>query len=214
MAGPVYCNGCGQRLEIPAGFARAKMRCPECGVFTELTKEVREQGQAAAEPEASKETKPPVPSRSQSQPPPRAPQSRPAPETAPQSRPAPETSPPPPPSPPLQSELDMLTGGGYGFQSDPTPPAPKPESPPTSKRQPDRPKAAAAQAPPEREILIHGTEEEDFNPYTVPGDAPTKRCPECEKKIGVRDKVCSHCGHSPARRMRSMRFSVAARLFW
>ncbi len=103
---------------------------------------------------------------------------------------------------PAEAELDMLSGGGYTFQEEPkqasptsatTPPAPA--QPPVPNRQSSRAKPKPAESVPEREILIHGTEEEDFNPYTVPGDAPTKRCPECEKKIGVRDKLCSHCGY-------------------
>ena len=43
MLNPLYCRGCGQRLEIPEGFAKAKLRCGECGVYTDLPPELREQ---------------------------------------------------------------------------------------------------------------------------------------------------------------------------
>lgn len=42
MLNPIYCTGCGQRLAIPEGYAKGKLRCAECGVFNELSKEVRE----------------------------------------------------------------------------------------------------------------------------------------------------------------------------
>jgi hypothetical protein len=58
---------------------------------------------------------------------------------------------------------------------------------------------------PEREVLIQGTEEEDANPYTVTGDAPTKRCSNCERKISVRAKVCHHCGFNTDTGERSVR---------
>ena len=46
----ILCNGCGQRVEVPEGHARTKLRCPECGVFNELPKETVEQSRAAAKP--------------------------------------------------------------------------------------------------------------------------------------------------------------------
>src|SRR5262249_45972669 len=48
----------------------------------------------------------------------------------------------------------------------------------------------------EREILIQGTEDDDGNPYQVTGDAPTKHCPECDKKITKVARVCVHCGYN------------------
>jgi hypothetical protein len=93
---------------------------------------------------------------------------------------------------PAEAELDMLTGGGYGFQSEPN--APSAPSPTPAKTPAKAKEWTRVEQAPEREVLIQGTEEEDFKPYTVPGDAATKRCPECEKKTALRDKVCSHCG--------------------
>ena len=40
------CTNCGDRIDVPAGFARAKARCPECGYYTDVPAEIRE-----AEPE-------------------------------------------------------------------------------------------------------------------------------------------------------------------
>jgi hypothetical protein len=36
VSGSVICHGCGQRLAIPPGYQRRKMRCPQCGVICEL----------------------------------------------------------------------------------------------------------------------------------------------------------------------------------
>src|SRR5204862_246914 len=47
-----------------------------------------------------------------------------------------------------------------------------------------------------REVLIHGTEDDDGNPYHVTGDIATRRCPECKKKVDVRREVCGHCGYN------------------
>jgi len=143
MLTPAYCNGCGQRLEVPAGYSKSKMRCGECGVFTELPKEVREQGQEARTPNGAKQDKPEPP------------------------RPARRLA-------PAAEELPAVTEENYKFID---------EEPP-----------AKPTAPPNREVLIQGTEEDDLNPYTVTGDVPTKRCPECDKKVEIRAKVCVHCG--------------------
>ena len=44
--------------------------------------------------------------------------------------------------------------------------------------------------------MIHGTEDDDGNPYHVTGDIATRRCPECKKKVDVRRAVCGHCGYN------------------
>jgi hypothetical protein len=36
MSGATICHGCGQRLEVPADYTRARMRCPECGVMCDV----------------------------------------------------------------------------------------------------------------------------------------------------------------------------------
>jgi hypothetical protein len=36
VSASVICHGCGQRLDVPAGYQRRKMRCPHCGVICEL----------------------------------------------------------------------------------------------------------------------------------------------------------------------------------
>jgi hypothetical protein len=36
MSASTICHGCGQRLEIPADYARTKLRCPECGVMCDV----------------------------------------------------------------------------------------------------------------------------------------------------------------------------------
>jgi hypothetical protein len=159
MLAPVYCNGCGRRLDIPAGYAKGKIRCNECGVFSDVPKEVREAGQAAsaqAEPASYWQS-------------------------VPESQPAPPAT-AAPPTPAAADPADEALDEPYSFSDEPEPPA-------------RRPAAAPPQDDvPEKEVLIHGTEEDDLNPYTVTGDAATKRCPECDKKSPVRAKVCVNCG--------------------
>ena len=36
------CTNCGGQVDVPAGFDRAKARCPECGYYTDVPPEVRE----------------------------------------------------------------------------------------------------------------------------------------------------------------------------
>ena len=36
MSLSVVCQGCGQRLQVPDGYSRRKIRCPECGIYAEL----------------------------------------------------------------------------------------------------------------------------------------------------------------------------------
>lgn len=46
----------------------------------------------------------------------------------------------------------------------------------------------------EHEILITGTTDDDFNPYTVRGDIPTGTCPECGQAIHEGVTKCKGCG--------------------
>jgi hypothetical protein len=36
MSQAIFCHGCGQPLEVPEDYPRAKMRCPQCGVICNL----------------------------------------------------------------------------------------------------------------------------------------------------------------------------------
>lgn len=66
---------------------------------------------------------------------------------------------------------------------------------PTAQPESAPPRASEAAAEPEREILLHGTNDEnDFNPYPVRGDAPMKPCPGCGRRLDLRAKLCVGCG--------------------
>src|SRR5262249_50512904 len=154
MLVPVYCRGCGQRLEIPDGFAKAKLRCVECGVYTELPPDLREQ--LASAPPAAKSAAAPVA----------------APSAA-------------------SASAEDENGDeveAYGFI---------PEKPPAETARTAPPPDAKPEPPeiPERELLVQGTDEDDLNPYTVHGDAPTRMCPECDRRSDARAKACVHCGY-------------------
>src|SRR5207245_3327939 len=76
----------------------------------------------------------------------------------------------------------------YGFLKEPEPPAPPPvvgEKPAEApKPKPEKKKPVSDDEAP-REVLIHGTEEDDGNPYHVTGDIATRRCLACKKKVDV-----------------------------
>src|SRR5262245_15818608 len=116
MIGPAYCNGCGKRLEVPAGYGKSKLRCPDCGVFTELPKEIRQQGQASdrpAPPRAAPRSPPPT-----AKPPVRA-------KPAPPSPPA-RAAAPPPPAPAASPPADDDANLPYAFHDEPEADVPDP----------------------------------------------------------------------------------------
>jgi hypothetical protein len=180
MIQPAYCNGCGKRLEVPAGYGKSKIRCPDCGVFTELPKEIREQGQASDRP---KPAPPPSP-------------------TKPPVRPKAASEPTPPP-PPADEDA-------YTFRDEPAPKARPPRSKPVKADEDED----EDEDVPERETLIESTEEDDLNPYTVTGDAPTKVCPECDKKVDKRAKACVHCGYNFATKEKAKRTFTPVHQEW
>lgn len=141
MAAPVFCNGCGTRVVVPEGYARSKLRCPECGVFNEVTKvearETRRKPASTQEDDAYAALDAEAP------------------------RPAPKTS--------------------------------KPKAAKPKVNTPERTDESAEEA---NEVLIHGTDADDGNPYRVTGDKPTKFCPECDTRIERKAKVCVQCGYN------------------
>src|SRR5262245_1262331 len=155
MLVPIHCRGCGQRLEIPEGFAKAKWRCTECGVYTDLPADLREQlakARPAEKPAAAPVASAPRPAR----------------------------------TPQIDDGVETM-----GFiteeQLEKTAATKAPEPLPAAER-PIEPEI------PERQLLVQGTDEDDLNPYTVHGDAPTKMCPECDQRSDARAKACVHCG--------------------
>src|SRR5438105_11523740 len=57
MANRVDCRNCGTGVSLPAGYARAKIRCPGCGHYAEVPPELRGlEGEEEVAPPA-----PPVP---------------------------------------------------------------------------------------------------------------------------------------------------------
>jgi hypothetical protein len=162
MLVPVYCRGCGKRLEIPAGFTKAKRRCAECGIYTDLPPDLR---QKLAE-----------------------------------NRPAKDSDSSPTPLPPKNSAFhEPRSEEVFAFLSDPLPPLAPDSLPDLIVDLPDklsRPAPPPPLAVPEREILVQGTDEDDLKPYTVHGDAPKRKCPECDRHSDARVNVCVHCGHN------------------
>lgn len=170
MLAPPFCRGCGQRLEIPEGHSRTKLRCPECGVFNELPKELVE----------NLKSRPAAPKRSVDDD-------------------AADLLADEPPVRPKQKKAQAAAPAA----PKPKPPASVPAAPPVAtKAAADEPPAVdsntygfAPDSEPEREVLIQGTSEDDGKAYQVTGDIKKKKCPECEKRVDYRAKVCNHCGY-------------------
>ncbi len=82
MNGFVYCNGCGQRIDVPEGYRRNKMRCPACGVMCPVPVAAKAREESA--PRRPSAPKPPAPAPVQV-PEPQVPERRPAPDAIQQS---------------------------------------------------------------------------------------------------------------------------------
>jgi hypothetical protein len=154
MNGHVYCHGCCRRVEVPEGFTRTKLRCPDCGVFNDVSKAAVEA--AKANRKQSTESDDGIASLLEPDNPPPLPR---------------KVAPPP------VAKEENEEPATYSLQA------------------PDEPKPAPTPKEEEREVLIHGTEEDDGQPYRVTGDAATKSCPECGKKIPKRATICTQCGY-------------------
>lgn len=74
--------------------------------------------------------------------------------------------------------------------------------------------APTTEAPPEREILLRGTDDDDFNPYSVRGDVPAAKCPACGQAIHERVSICNHCGADLQARKQAQRTFVAIDRTW
>lgn len=174
MLTPVICRGCGQRLEIPEGHSRSKLRCAECGVFNELPKDLVENLKANPAP-AKKSVEDDAADLLSDEPPVRAKQKRETPSTASapvaKAKPVPPAAPPAPPAETPSFDEDSHESATYGF-------------------------APSETKEPEREVLIQGTNEDDGKAYQVTGDIKKKRCPECEKRTDYRAKICKECGYN------------------
>src|SRR5262245_34819080 len=56
MSERIICQGCGQRVELPEGYRRNKIQCPECGVITAVDLAGRKPVPSAAGPSGADDT--------------------------------------------------------------------------------------------------------------------------------------------------------------
>jgi hypothetical protein len=168
MSDRVQCQNCGGRVNLPAGYSRAKIRCPGCGYYADVPAELR--GVPDEEP-------PPAPAPARAMP-----VSRPEPTPAQTDLPAKEQYafadlPPPPPKPPRESPTPAVARKA------------KPQPNPRDTRpffDPD----------PSGKPLLEGTQDEDddeVRPYAVPGTG-LKKCPHCRGDLPLDSAFCVHCG--------------------
>jgi DNA-directed RNA polymerase subunit RPC12/RpoP len=150
----LLCSNCGGRIDIPLGFAKGRIRCPECGVYNDVPSHLRER----ATESSNLSMAPPV---------------------TPGTR-APEV---------VRRAEDTQTNEIFRLADEPVTENP---SQPTN-HLPGVPDTTTDEEP--REVLLQGTDDDDLNPYTVYGDAPTKACPHCSHRLPVKAVVCTNCGY-------------------
>ncbi|OWK47030.1 hypothetical protein [Fimbriiglobus ruber] len=186
MSNRVDCQHCGARVNLPAGFSRAKIRCPGCGYYADVPPESRS---AAPVDEAESSPEPP-----------------------PTRKPKPAAVQPTPFSgKTTKSEAyDPEADEAFGLAEAPTRPpttAPKPTRPErTSKPVKVKPQLDArdprprfeAEDEPTGKPLLEGTQDEDDDrPYGVPG-AALITCPHCRSQLPIGSEFCVHCGREIA----------------
>lgn len=178
MSNRVVCQNCGAKVDLPPGYARAKIRCPGCGYYAEVPTELRGAGEEPASP--------------------------PSPPTARRPAGPPPEPPPPPPahSRPVARDEDKPDLDPLGFAEPPPPPPPvkpkpaprpavraKPQANPRDHRAEFEPTPGASVPP----LLEGNQDEEDAGPYAVPGEG-LKRCPDCRGQLPLDADFCVHCG--------------------
>ncbi|MBI1915714.1 MAG: hypothetical protein HYS12_13425 [Planctomycetes bacterium] len=167
MARSVICDNCGHRIAVDEEYTRHKIRCPECGVLSEVT-DMPKPG--AADPRPAKRFAPSAPE----------PPLQDAEELARQLWSEPdETSPPkksePPPPPPEKK------------------PEPVPERPVVELVERKRSPPPGPPKPPKRAAQTWTDEDEDSSPYDVSG-GPERKCPQCFCVLEPEAVLCVRCG--------------------
>src|SRR5262245_41974147 len=164
MARSVICDNCGHRIAVDEGYTRRKIRCPECGVTSEVTDAPRP---GAADPRPAKRSAPSAPE----------PSPQVAEELARQLWSEPNETPPPkksePPPPPREEK-----------------PEPVPERPVVEVVERKRPPPPG---PPKRPAQTWTEEDEDSSPYEVSG-GPERKCPQCFRVLEPEAVLCVRCG--------------------
>lgn len=126
-------------------------------------------------------------------------------------------------------DAPLVRDGGSARSTKPTlEPKPRPEDAPpwasdiytlqddplsvATPSRPTQPAGPAESTGETREILLQGTEDDDLNPYTVKGDAPTQPCPGCQERLPLHAVVCVRCGyHLETKRAVKRRFEPVYR---
>jgi predicted RNA-binding Zn-ribbon protein involved in translation (DUF1610 family) len=211
VSATILCNGCGLQVPVPAGHSAARLRCPECGVMSEIPDAVR--AKAAAKVESAPSAAP-LPGASGIQ----------ADATTTEQALSWDEPAAPATSTPAMEHAFSAAAPGPGLDKAPSRSPAKPKRifscptcgervrAPLGKRRKawrcpicggPAPEVAMAPAalppprplpPPEPEFQHGSHDEEDNNPYPV--DRPKERkCPGCGKTLAVEVVLCVTCGY-------------------
>ena len=202
MSDRIICQGCGQRIELPADYRRNKIQCPECGVITPVNLAEQKGARAGAANNAVDTPFDTVgaPSAGNALAPlPSAPVLAPQPKVA--ARPeAPRPRPPEPP-PPQPTKWICQNCGEWQLRQ---PHGKKPKCPvckapvPVAEKPRAKGKTEAVTKAAGPRTAVPQTDwsdnPEDSKPYRVDA-AAQPACPGCGKLMEPEAIVCIHCGH-------------------
>jgi hypothetical protein len=196
MSDTIICNGCGQRVEIPPGYQRNKIQCPNCGVICQV-------------PAGAARAPAPGASRTQAPAAPKAIAAR-----------ADTVEPVTAPAEVEQTIEDVL------FRPDTIPSCPKCGRKVNAANRcpvchggpsPDPPirRKKAKFMPPEPRLQLDDPddEESDGNPYDVQGGLPVP-CPNCHAEMEPNAVVCVSCGFNRQTRKKLVKTYEPMRASW
>jgi hypothetical protein len=198
MSATVICHGCGQGVEVPDGYRRNKIQCPECGVICPIPAAAQARTgtsrRDAPEPTFDEIDAPASqPGRLVPDPAPPEPEPPPAPRAA--------RAPGRPPTPAPRAEERVWTCDHCGERLPRRPRGRDARCPVcgTAVARPTRsqvvkPSAPVVPLPAADEPELDWSHEDDGKPYNV-GDRGTPPCPNCKKPLPSADAaVCVRCG--------------------
>lgn len=166
MTRQIHCGNCGGKIKLPAGFAKAKIRCGACGYYAAVPEEMRSAAPAGVE------APPPLPKKKKARP-----------------------APPPPPSDDTPPETTTPRRTVVTPVEDSPPPEP-PAKPARARARTNPRDTRPEFVPEEGTgtPYLEGTQDEDDDrPYGVEGDG-LMRCPECQGELPHDATFCVHCG--------------------
>ena len=210
MSGRVICQGCGERIEVEAGFRRGKMQCPVCGVMVPIPESARAPAPETA-PKAPDRSAPPkddVPlsfwdDASEAPPSHEEEEAR-----APAEKPKPKEEP--------QGPTCLRCGGfirlrGRHGAPELCPHCGQPWDSPAPEVGPD---GAVVPRLELDEPAADDDDDDDGTPYDLAGGSRIEHCPACGHELARGARVCVNCGYDRKKRKKIAKTYQEVRRHW